>query len=133
MKYFVVSLLGITLILVYEFVSIGLAIFALADIFVCIFIVRFIQVGGESEYLLKYKLDVLEEETAIKEEKELAKLTKAKQRIVKEERQLLKDKRVLVTPHNAFNTTEALTRIMETTVENIDKYLKGKAQNVVNK
>ncbi len=76
-------------------------------------------------------LDVLEEETAIKEESELLKLGKAKQRIVKEERQLLKDKRVLVTPHNAFNTIEALTRIMETTVENVKQYYKGKAQNVV--
>ncbi len=76
-------------------------------------------------------LDVLEEETAIKEEKELAKLTKVKQKLVKEEKLLLKNKRVLITPHNAFNTTEALTRIMQTTVENIKAFLKGKPQNIV--
>lgn len=89
--------------------------------------------GLKKGYISGCGLDVLEEETAIKEEKELAKLSKAKQRIVKKEKELLKDKKVLVTPHNAFNTTEALTRIMHTTVENINKYLKGKAQNVVNK
>ena len=32
---------------------------------------------------------------------------------------LLKDPRVIITPHNAFNSEEALGRIMEKTVENI--------------
>jgi D-lactate dehydrogenase len=30
---------------------------------------------------------------------------------------------VVFTPHNAFNTKEAIERIVATTVENIDKYL----------
>ena len=38
---------------------------------------------------------------------------------------------VLVTPHNAFNTKEALLRILETTVENIKGFKKGKKVNLV--
>lgn len=38
---------------------------------------------------------------------------------------------VLVTNHNAFNTTEALGRINQTTAENIMKFLVGQTQNSV--
>ncbi len=38
---------------------------------------------------------------------------------------------VLFTPHNAFNSQEALNRILDTTVENIVKGLANKPQNVV--
>ncbi len=37
----------------------------------------------------------------------------------------------IVTPHNAFNSTEALQRIIDVTVENIISFREGKAQNVV--
>ncbi len=40
---------------------------------------------------------------------------------------------VLVTNHNAFNTTEALGRINQTTADNIKKFLDGKTQNSVTK
>lgn len=80
-------------------------------------------------------LDVLEEEGEIKEEQEL--LTKKEG--------LSSDKlhttllnhifidldNVIVTPHNAFNTEEALESIVTMTIENIESYLKGKPINLV--
>lgn len=39
---------------------------------------------------------------------------------------------VIITPHNAFNTKEALERIFDTTVENIKAYEKGEEINLVN-
>lgn len=79
-------------------------------------------------------LDVLEEECFIKEEKEL--LTKPFQktcdlRTVLQGHLLAHDKRVLVTPHNAFNSREALLRILDTTIENIKGYLKKRPVNLV--
>lgn len=38
---------------------------------------------------------------------------------------------VLLTPHNAFNSTEALERNIATTLENIDAFLLGSPKNVV--
>ena len=37
----------------------------------------------------------------------------------------------IITPHNAFNTTEALQRIIGITVDNIKGFKKGKIQNSV--
>ena len=39
--------------------------------------------------------------------------------------------RAIVTPHNAFNTREALERILETTVKNMTAWTRGKPVNVV--
>jgi phosphoglycerate dehydrogenase-like enzyme len=38
---------------------------------------------------------------------------------------------VLITPHNAFNTWEALKRILDTTIENIIGYKNGQLVNIV--
>ena len=38
---------------------------------------------------------------------------------------------VIVTPHNAFNSKEALNRILDTTVENIECFVKGECKNEV--
>ena len=38
---------------------------------------------------------------------------------------------VVVTPHNAFNTKEALQRILDTTLENIQSFLAGTPKNLV--
>jgi len=46
---------------------------------------------------------------------------------------LLNRDNVIVTPHIAFYTTEAMNRIARTTVENIHAFLRGEPQNVVNK
>jgi D-lactate dehydrogenase len=38
---------------------------------------------------------------------------------------------VIVTPHNAFNSKEALERILETTIENIQAFGENKPINTV--
>jgi glycerate dehydrogenase len=38
----------------------------------------------------------------------------------------------IITPHNAWLSVEARSRIMETTIENIKQFINGKPQNVVN-
>jgi D-lactate dehydrogenase len=79
-------------------------------------------------------LDVLEEEFFIKEEvqllsKEFPKTCDLK--TVLQNHVLLQQKNVVITPHNAFNSNEALTRILDTTAENIDGFMKRKPQNIV--
>lgn len=79
-------------------------------------------------------LDVLEEECFIKEEKQL--LSKAFQRqcdlrVALEEHMLMEQDNVLITPHNAFNSKEALQRILDTTIQNIRSFFEGKPENVV--
>ncbi|MEK7172512.1 MAG: NAD(P)-dependent oxidoreductase [Patescibacteria group bacterium] len=79
-------------------------------------------------------LDVLEEECFIKEEKEL--LTKPFQktcdlRTVLRNHLLINNPKVLITPHNGFNSQEALLRILDSTIENIKGFSKGKPINLV--
>jgi len=80
-------------------------------------------------------LDVLEEEGNVKEEQEL--LVKGK--IIESEKLktillnhiFIDLDNVIVSPHNAFNTEEALESIVAMTIDNIDDYLKGKPINLV--
>ncbi len=44
---------------------------------------------------------------------------------------LLNRENVVITPHIAFNSKEAFTRILDTTVTNIQGFLSGKAENLV--
>jgi D-lactate dehydrogenase len=44
---------------------------------------------------------------------------------------LMKMPNVLITPHNAFNSKEAIERILITTIENIKKFLQGNPINLV--
>ncbi len=44
---------------------------------------------------------------------------------------ILRSERVILTPHNAFNTKEALKRILITGSQNIIRFFEGKPQNVV--
>jgi D-lactate dehydrogenase len=39
---------------------------------------------------------------------------------------------VVFTPHNAFNSKEALIRILDTSIENISYFSKNKIKNKVN-
>jgi len=80
-------------------------------------------------------LDVLEEECTIREEKELLSPHFSKKcdlKTVLADHILLNMPNVVVTPHNAFNSHEALERIVETTTSNIKSYLAGKPENLVN-
>jgi D-lactate dehydrogenase len=79
-------------------------------------------------------LDVLEEECAIKEEKELVCAAFKKTCDLKtllEEHILLQQPNVVITPHSAFYSKEALQRILDTTVENINAFFRKKPVNVV--
>lgn len=79
-------------------------------------------------------LDVLEEEDVIKEESQfLSKEFSEKHNLktVLEDHILMERDNVIITPHNAFNSKEALQRILETTVENIVAFAKEKPINTV--
>ncbi len=77
-------------------------------------------------------LDVLEEETFIDEEIELLDGTDyVKQKKMLENHLLLRMPNVIITPHNAFNSIEALQRILETTIENIVGFEKNNSINLV--
>lgn len=79
-------------------------------------------------------LDVLPEEPTIREESELLRSFFHEQHNLQTllaGHVLLRLRNVIITPHNAFYTQEAIWRILDTTVENIESFLKGKPQNVV--
>lgn len=79
-------------------------------------------------------LDVLEEEYAIREEMELLHehyQKKFDMKTLLEEHMLLEMPNVIITPHNAFNTNEALMRILDTTVDNINAFLGKVPRNVI--
>ncbi|MBS3152158.1 hydroxyacid dehydrogenase [Candidatus Woesearchaeota archaeon] len=79
-------------------------------------------------------LDVLEGECYIKEEKQLLHKKFIKEcdwKLFLENHLLLQEKNVIVTPHNAFNSKEALLRIIDTTIENINNFINKKRINVV--
>jgi D-lactate dehydrogenase len=80
-------------------------------------------------------LDVLPEEPVIREEAELLRSVYEREHNLDT---LLADhvlthlRNVVVTPHSAFNTREAVQRIIETTIENITTYADGDPANPVN-
>ncbi len=75
-------------------------------------------------------LDVLEEEAALKEEAHLLATGGGGDfKTLLQDHVLMERENVIITPHNAFNSKEALDRIMETTVENIQGFNQGKILN----
>jgi D-lactate dehydrogenase len=79
-------------------------------------------------------LDVLEEEGFIKEEWQLVTEghpNEGQLRTALADHELMYMDNVIVTPHNAFNTKEALMRILDTTAENLKGFAEGKPVNVV--
>lgn len=80
-------------------------------------------------------LDVLPEEPAIREEAELLRSFFTHKHDLENllaDHILLHMKNVIITPHSAFNTKEAVQRILDTSVENISAFLAGNAKNLVN-
>ena len=80
-------------------------------------------------------LDVLPEEPIIREEAELLRSLFAEKHDLQTlviDHALMHHKNVIVTPHSAFYTKEALEKILRTTAENIQAFLRGNPQNVVN-
>jgi len=79
-------------------------------------------------------LDVLEEEGDMNDELALLSAPHPKEaelKIALENHYLINHPRVIVTPHIAFNTAEAVTRILDTTIENIKAFSSGSPTNVV--
>lgn len=79
-------------------------------------------------------LDVLEDEADLANTLPLISdptADKEKLRIALENEYLIKHPRVIVTPHVAFDTGEAIRRILDTTAENIIAFQKGTPQNLL--
>ena len=78
-------------------------------------------------------LDTIEGEEFLKHEEDLlnATDTEEKLKLLVHNNMLLRRHNVLITPHIAFNSQEALHRILETTVANIHAFLAGHPQNTV--
>ncbi|HTC93208.1 MAG TPA: NAD(P)-dependent oxidoreductase [Terriglobales bacterium] len=79
-------------------------------------------------------LDVIEEELAVQEEMELLLLHRIEDtqlRIVLENHALVRMPNVILTPHIAFNSREAVEEIWKVTERNIQKFLQGHPQNVI--
>lgn len=88
----------------------------------------------QSERLAGAGLDVLEEEGDMADEMKLMADPHPKEaelRTVLENHYLISHPRVIVTPHLAFNTTEAVTRILDTTIDNILAFAQGKSPHIV--
>jgi len=80
-------------------------------------------------------LDVLPEEPAVREEAELLRTwfqRKYNLETLLADHILLRLKNVIITPHSAFNTREAVGRILATTHDNIAGFLAGAPVNIVN-
>jgi D-lactate dehydrogenase len=80
------------------------------------------------------RLDVLPEEPTIREEAELLRsffTQKHDLETLLADHVLLHMKNVIITPHSAFNTKEAVERILKTTIENISSYIEGQQKNIV--
>jgi D-lactate dehydrogenase len=79
-------------------------------------------------------LDVLPEEPVIREEAELLRSVYERKHnldALLADHVLIRLRSAVVTPHSAFNTREAVSRILQTTVANIESYLRGRRQNVI--
>ena len=93
-----------------------------------------ILLGLEKGILSGVGLDVLEEEVGLKEERELVSSEYLKKVNVETEllnHVLLTREDVLITPHNAFNSKEALNQIIETTIENITSFISSSPVNTI--
>lgn len=78
-------------------------------------------------------LDVLEGEELLKDERQILAqpLAQDKLRTLLLNHSLLSRDNVVITPHIAFNSQEAVQRILSTTMENVRAFLRGQPQNLV--
>ncbi len=87
----------------------------------------------ETGHLAGAGLDVLEEEEDLQHPDHLIRAHHTSEQIktVLMDNRLIDHPNVIITPHNAFNSLEALERIMDTTIENVKAFAAGKVQNDV--
>ena len=93
-----------------------------------------ILVGLNNGILSGAGIDVLEEEAFIKEERQLLTEQFLKEFDIKTQllnHVLLTKDNVLITPHNAFNSQEALQRILDVTIEDLKAFSQGQQINSV--
>lgn len=78
-------------------------------------------------------LDVLEGEELIKEESEIlgSRYDMDALQTLVQNNALLRMENVVITPHMAFNSEEALSRILTVTIENISGFIRGTPRNVI--
>ncbi len=79
-------------------------------------------------------LDVLEEEGDVRDEMKLVgskEMREEKLRVMLQNHSLMHMTNALITPHNAFNTQEAMERILNTTMENVASFIAGTPKNLV--
>lgn len=79
-------------------------------------------------------LDVLEDECLIKEDSQVMSKhfsKKCDMKIILGDHILAKKDNVIITPHNAFNSEEAIRRILDATVENIQSFINKRVVNKV--
>ncbi|OYV47004.1 MAG: hydroxyacid dehydrogenase, partial [Burkholderiales bacterium 21-58-4] len=79
-------------------------------------------------------LDVLEEEGDLSDETQLLNAphpNEAELKITLANHYLIDHPRVVITPHAAFNTTEAIMRILDTTIKNIKNFIANTPTNIV--
>ena len=77
-------------------------------------------------------LDVIEGESLIREEKELLhKKNEKEMKQIIQDLNIIRNDRVVFTPHIAFYSQEALTRIVDTSIENINLFINKKPQNLI--
>lgn len=86
----------------------------------------------KSKKLAGAGLDVIEGEQFVKEERQrLHKEKHIKWKQLLRDYEIFKMDNVVFTPHNAFNSKEAIRRIVDTTLDNIVSFTKKKPKNVV--
>lgn len=90
--------------------------------------------GLEMGILSGVGLDVLEEEVDLREERELLSAEYLKKVDLKTQllnHVLLTQSDVIITPHNAFNSKEALEEILNITIVNINSYMNNAPTNII--
>lgn len=91
--------------------------------------------GLKNGMIAGFGADVLEGEKQLKNEKNLValgKLTEEEKIIIKQNHELMAMPNVVVTPHIAFYTREAVVIIIKTTIENIQGFISNNPINLVN-
>jgi len=79
-------------------------------------------------------LDVLPEEPIIREEAELIRRVYQQDHTLETllvDQVITRMRNVIVTPHSAFNTREAVQRIIDTTVDNIEAFARSEHENLI--